>query len=277
MFYNKPTLRCVDMCMYIDENVYKEDCDQALIYEYLYHIIKMIAIKRDYFDRAFLYDEFSLFAASTYFMRLTDKRQFKNDSNIEPIRSILNYVKKTLYSIRWEYVKKYVDNTPVVSELEFADINIDNFYNSVNEVIDPLKKYEFGSCLGSVPNIIKNTLKGIPYKQGSTMWKNIYISCLLSFLNSITLKNKDVKRLRNFKRPTTLTDKMLNELYYKERYDSTILFHLDDTMYNYITVLTNKVRRELSQELSQALNTYTTPMISMKNLLMSNINDEEQD
>ena len=275
MTFAKPDIRYVDMCIYVDENVYKEDFDGQLIYEYLYHIIMMLSMKRNYFDRVGDHDDFSLYAASIYYMRLTDKRQFEENPPIEPIRSILNYIKKTLFSIRAEYCKKYQRESIYISDLDYVELGTDSFANAVNKIVDPLKKYEFTGCLESVDKLIKQTLSDIPYKKDSVLWNNIYISCMLSFLNSITLKNKDIKRLNNFKRPTSLTDSLVNELYMKERNDCIILYHLDDNMYNYITVLTNKLKHKISQELSQALKTELPPVVTMKNLLMSNVLEED--
>ena len=81
-----------------------------------------------------------------------------------------------------------------------------------------------------------------PYKKDKAMSSNIYMSWLLSFLNSITLPNSTNCKIGSYIRPTTLTDKLIDELYLSEKYNSTILYHLDSNMYNYITVLTNKIK-----------------------------------
>lgn len=274
MFFERPDVRYVDMCIYIDEHIYKGDYDQTTVYQYLFHIIMMLSIKRNYFNSKKLTEDFSIYAASNYYMRLLDERQFDEKSSLEPVRSILNYIKKTLYSVRREYVSKYVPEQEVSGDVEYISIDNDAFEMYVSSKVDFTSKYEFGNYLESIDVIVKEALKSIPYKAHTVMWNNIYISCMLSLLNSVTLKNKDVKRLNNFKRPNSLTDDLLNELYLNERYNSTILYHLDDSMYNFITVLTNKVRHKLSQELSHSLHTPTPTVVTMKNLLMSNI---EQD
>lgn len=275
MFFEKPNVRYVDMCIYIDEHIYNGDYDQETVYVYLYHIIMMLTVKRGYFNSAKLNEDFSIYAASNYYMRLLDERQFKDDTTLEPIRSILNYIKKTLYSIRREYVNKYFPEQEVSTDVEYLNLDNDTFKMYVSNKVDFIGKYEFGNYLEDIDTIIKDSLKSIPYKSHTSMWTNIYISCMLSLLNSVTLKNRDIKRLNNFKRPNSLTDELLNELYLNERYNSTILYHLDDSMYNYITVLTNKIRHKLSQELSQSLHTSSPTYITMKNLLMSNIMEQD--
>jgi hypothetical protein len=242
MFFEKPDVRYVDMCIYIDEHIYNGDYDQETVYQYLFHIIMMLSIKRNYFNSKKLTEDSSIYAASNYYMRLLDERQFEEKSPIEPIRSILNYIRKTLYSVRREYVSKYMPEQEVSADIEYLNLDSDAFDSYVSQKIDFMGKYEFGNYLESVDMIVKESLKSIPYKSNTPMWTNIYISCMLSFLNSITLKNKDIKRLNNFRRPTSLTDNLLNDRYMKERYDSTILYNLDDSMYNYIAVLTNRIR-----------------------------------
>jgi hypothetical protein len=235
----------------------------------------MLTVKRNYFNSTKLNEDFSIYAASNYYMRLQDERQFEENSPIEPIRSILNYIRKTLYSVRREYVNKYLPEQEISLDIEYMSIDNDSFDMYVSRKVDFMSKYEFGNYLESVDTIVKDSLKSIPYPQDTPIWTNIYISCMLSLLNSITLKNKDIKRLNNFKRPNSLTDNLLNELYLNERYNSTILYHLEDNMYNYITVLTNKIRHKLAQELSQSLHTYSPTYITMKNLLMSNMIEQD--
>lgn len=275
MFFEKPDVRYVDMCIYIDEHVYSKDYDQAKVYQYLYHIILMLAIKRNYFNSTKDNEEFSIYAASIYYMRLFDNRQFEEDSAIEPIRSILNYIKKTLYSIRRDYVKKYLFENESAMDVEYLNIDNDAFSIYVSNSVDFIGRFEFGDYLENVDSLVRDVLKTTPYKINSNMWTNVYISCMLSLLNSITLKNRDIKRLNSFKRPNSLTNELLNDLYLKERYGSTILYHLDDSMYNYISVLTNKIRHKLSVDLSQTLHMHTPSNITMKNLLMSNILEED--
>ena len=50
MTYQKdPKITYNQMAMYIDENIYKENNNEALIYEYMYHIIYMLSKHYRYF------------------------------------------------------------------------------------------------------------------------------------------------------------------------------------------------------------------------------------
>jgi len=275
MFFDKPDIRYVDMCIYIDNNAYTSKCENDLIYEYLYHIIMMLSVKWDYFDSVKTADDFSLYAASVYYMRLKDKRQFEENSSIEPIRSILNYIKKTLYSIKASYIKKYLKEQNTVGEDQLLSLDLDGFRCFASHLISPLDKCDFSYCLEDIQYVIKDTLKTVPYKKNSVMYHNIYISCILSFLNSITLRNSVLKRINNFKRPTSLTDDLLESLYLRERYNSVILYHLDDSMKNYIAILTNKIRVTIAKELSYTIHKSMPSCVNMKNLLMSNTFEED--
>ena len=40
LFYKPKNLKYTTMAIYIDEHVYTDDCNDNLIFEYLYHLIK---------------------------------------------------------------------------------------------------------------------------------------------------------------------------------------------------------------------------------------------
>ena len=274
MFFEKPNIKYVDMCIYIDDHIYTDNYSQELVYQYLYHIVMMIALRRGYFSTRNELEDFSLYSASFYYTRLTDERQFEENPPIDKVRSILNYIKKSLFTVKRDYCKKNASEY-AINDMDIISIDSDSFSSFTSHKIDHLDKLTFEMCLGDAQDFIKEYLNDIPYEKGSTVWTNIYISCLLSFLNSITLRNKDIKRIQNFKRPNSYNDTLLSKLYTKERYSSTILYHLDDSMYNYITVLTNRIRHKLSAELSYSLHTYTNSYTTMKNLLMSNVLEDK--
>ena len=77
----------------------------------------------------------------------------------------------------------------------------------------------------------------MPYRVGTVEWENIYLSCLLSFLNSITLSRASIARVRHFAKNAKLSAELIDKIYKRERENSTILFHLPDSMHDYITVL----------------------------------------
>jgi hypothetical protein len=270
MFFNKPDIRYVDMCIYIDDHIYSGEYDESLVYQYLFFIVLMLATKRDYYTNTKDKEDFSLYAASYYLMRLTDSRQFDDNSPITPIRSILNFVKKTLYGVRAEYNRKFYHKDEELLIEDLPVVNIDSFSSFVHRETHSFDKSNFSICLEDVSSMIKSYITNSPYRKDKVMSDNIYISCLLSFLNSVTLPNSINYKIDSYIRPTTLTDKLIDELYLNEKYNSTILYHLDSNMYNYITVLTNRIKIKFSQDLAGTLHTSLPSCVNVKNLLLTN-------
>jgi hypothetical protein len=90
--------------------VYREDLSEdedKLIFEYLYHLIEMLAYKAKFFSRYQYYEDFALYAASDIFIRLKNPKQFEYDGNGNPklkkIKSILNYIKAVLYAKKVDF------------------------------------------------------------------------------------------------------------------------------------------------------------------------------
>ena len=91
-------MKYTDMCIYIDKNVYRDDLTEDetnTIFEYLFHIAKMLAYKAKYFNKAEYYDDFALYFASSVYFRLTNKKQFEiepetNEPKLTQVKSVLN-------------------------------------------------------------------------------------------------------------------------------------------------------------------------------------------
>ena len=77
MTFTKPKdVSYTDMCRYIDDNIYTDNFDESLVYEYLYHIIFMLGKQAALFDKHMYYDYFALFGATRVYFRLVNKKQF---------------------------------------------------------------------------------------------------------------------------------------------------------------------------------------------------------
>ena len=72
-----------DMCIYIDNNIYTDNYDVNTVYEYLYHIIFMLAKQSQLFNKHKYYDSFAIFGASRVYFRLTNKKQFELKSKLK--------------------------------------------------------------------------------------------------------------------------------------------------------------------------------------------------
>ena len=81
--------------------------------------------------------------------------------------------------------------------------------------------------------------------------KNIYISCLLTVLNGLTFTKQDTDKLHNTYSSVDSKYRLLGRLYSKNREEALILYHLDDEFKDYIKILSNKVYKQIKDDLSE--------------------------
>ena len=244
-FYNKPkNIRYVDMAIYIDENVRKEDADDELIFEYLYHLAKMLAYKRSFFKESQKYEDFSIYLASKMLIRLK-----RTDEKVAPIKSILNYMKNVLYPEKVLFEREnYKENILTNAE----DIDNDSFRESLVRMVDELKIVDFKLYFDNIPKTIYSYVSKIPHKDKAYI-ENIYISCLLSLLQSMTLSKTNKLRVENLMRSNKLTFVKLNNIYAAEKENSKVYYHVDPKDKQLVDVLVNKLRHIISVDLSSIL------------------------
>lgn len=251
-FYNKPhNLKYTDMAIWVDENAYKDDCDEPKMYEYIYHIMKMLAYENKLFKSYNDYEEFALYAATFIFMRYKDEKQHNEESRMKPITSILNYAKRVVLPLKFAFVKQYY---PSPLSLDDDNENNTSIRDIIMDSIDAFNVSNFNLYLDDIPNTIKEFLGRIPYT--GVEWVNIYTSCVLSFLNSVTLTKHDLENIESLQRTGHIKSETLDKLYKETRDNSVVLFHLPSSMYNYIKVLTNEIRHLICEDLSEVLHSY---------------------
>lgn len=273
MLYKKPNnLKYTTMAIYIDENIYKPDHDQETIYKYLYFLAIMLAHKENLFNIEDEYEEFAIYYASQLYLRLTNKKQFEYNDAGEPklkrVKSILNYMKSTISQRAAEFDKYEYDYT---SNKITNDVAVNySFRQLVSESTDFLGRVEFESCLGDIIKGLRAYLTHIPYLENSIIYNNIYLSCLLSFLNSIVLDGRSLKKLSNSYSPD-----QLEALYRKQNKDFVILFHLPAEMKGYIQALTNGMKHYIAKDLSWQGRDYISSHSNMLSLLANSISNNE--
>lgn len=275
MLYRKPeNLKYTAMAIYIDENVYDPSHDPETIYQYLYFLSIMLSRKQNLFNIEEEYEEFAISYASQLYLRLTNKQQFEYDCNGEPrmkrIKSILNYMKKTIRQRASDfdtYEYSYIPSD--VSDEKFTNYS---FRQIVSGSTDLLERVEFGACLSDILKDAKKYLSHIPYPEGTTIYENIYLSCILTFLNSITLPVTLQHRIDN---ATATTPEQLERIYRKQNNKSTILFHLPEDMRGYIQALTTGMKHHIAKDLSWQGRQEISCHSNMLSLLASNINTSE--
>lgn len=205
IMWRKPdNLKYTDLCIYIDahsaELVDADVNDEVpnLIYNYIYLLVKALAIKKRMFENFNDYDGYALQSANRLFFAL--KKSYMNEGKvikgktIKPIKSILNYTKALLHPMKLEYLNTQYNIKTRASEAakQFDSFtykqtlkervwesqrNTEKFKDSVIELF-----YEFNKTLDIV-------LKRSPFRQNSPEYKKIKISILLNCLQNLKDKN----------------------------------------------------------------------------------------
>ena len=127
-------IRPVDMCIYIDNHIYEPDFDPEKIFNYLYNLFYTLSIKKRFFNNEKDYDNYSLYAATEVYLRLTNKKQFLPEGDprkLKKIKSILNYIKHTMYPIKVTYQSKEYSN---IFKSDHHDEDLTDLFNA--NVID---------------------------------------------------------------------------------------------------------------------------------------------
>lgn len=214
-------LKIVDMCKYVDENVYRDDLtenDKNLIFKYLYFIVYSIskAHKILYYESD--YDNFAIYLAEWLYFRLVN-----NEQNLPPIKSVKNYVDTVLLKrkIRWQLSEKY--NT-VFDDYLAEDDNKNKTFD-VNAYMSKLRDEVDSTNTVILSNDVKKEIKDLPalidkvvektaYTLDEQVKHNLSISIMLTFINSLNKKN------------------------------DVICWHLDSAMFkDYVLLLLRRVKR----------------------------------
>lgn len=282
MTYRKPAnVKYTDMCIYIDNTIYTEDKDDNLIFEYLYHLSVMFASKYKYFTNKEYLDNFGIFAATYFFLRLTNERQFLEDNHpkkLDRIKSILNYIKQIIYAIKVQFEQsEYYQSINDDVEICVADSTIYTYRNQLQETLDRLNRVEFNLYLEEIPKVIEEFLQNIPHIKNSNEWLNIYTSCLLTLLNSITMSNSSKRKLLVTLNSNSDPVAMCERIYKREQEDNIILFHLDESYRNYISVLIQKLKHIIASNLSSNLYTYIPSANNFDNIMTANLQEFDND
>lgn len=279
--YEHPDLSYVEMCMYIDENIYRQgltECEENTLFQYMYLIIHMLAYKRQYFHSMKQYEDFAVYGATRIYMRYQTSKQ--EGSKLKPVKSVLNYIKKTIDFLRIDFTQSEYSqcggDTESDDELCKGEYT---FRDKMSDSIDALSMVEFNSCLGDIIQTSKAFLKQIPYYSDKKMWLNIYTSCMLTFLNSVTLPKKKIEYVKTLKAGIEGKERYLDDLYIKEAENCTVLYHLDESMRDYITVLTRELKHVIAKDLSLSSDTYVSGNSGVRMLIEDELrhNGNEED
>ena len=244
MFYSKPKdVTYTGMAIFIDNHPLFDIKDDAQlenqIFEYLYHLSYMLAAKDRYFNSARDYDGFAIYLATKMFFRLKKPG----------VKSVLNYLKAIINFKRIEYQQQNYSQI-IEKPNEENVISQYTFASKISDGVNRLDATDFKVSLYDLPKSIKSFLKRVPYEENSIVWNNIYLSCLLTFLDQITLTNYDLKRVTTDRNSPYLERSKYQCLDKEQSNTKAILYHLDDNMNNYIIVLVREMKQYIANELS---------------------------
>lgn len=260
-----------DMAIWIDNNYYLDDCDDLKLYEYIYHLLFIVAYEHQYFKHMQQYDDYALQGASKLFLRLKDKRQFDNPPSLVKIKSILNYIKTVSYPYKVDFEHSmYGDIDPDTLIIQSNNTNISNY---IAEETDIFNQIEFETSIGSISSMIRAYLSKLPRKNNSAELKNIHISCLLTIMNMISASKDELDTLLD----TENLDKsyLVDKVFKKFKYEDPILYHLPKTMAGYIQVIVRELQHAIAKELSFETQHKISAETSLKNLIAANLEEHE--
>jgi hypothetical protein len=242
MLWKKPNdMKYTDLCMFIDANVPKiinpgefPELENT-VYNYLWLLVKALAIKKCMFTDFQDYDMYAFYAANRLFFALR-KNQLNQGKTIKgklirPIKSCLNYTKALLYPMKIEYQR---ESFKEVIEEEFVSKKFDAF--AYKEQMKDRARESAGvtrqfkqhllDTLSKNGSILDKVLQKSPFNSNTPEYQNLKISILLNSINII--KNKKKLDVAN---------------------QSIILWHLPKNMANYAKILLKEFFMELKLEI----------------------------
>lgn len=122
----------------------------------------------------------------------------------------------------------------------------------MRHTLDDLADVEFEVCLQDIVRTTKQFLKGVPHKDKAE-WNNIYLSCLLTLINMVTIDEPTLKYIETLK---DVHDSKYEDFLSKNIKDKTVLVGLPESMRNYIEVLVREIKYMMSRDLSMEFHTY---------------------
>lgn len=262
MLWKKPNnMKYTDMCIFIDENVPKivnpgENPElENTIYNYLWLLVKALAIKKCMFTDFQDYDMYAFYAANRLFFALR-KNQLNQGKVIKgklirPIKSCLNYTKALLYPMKIEYQR---ESFREVIEEEFVSKKFDafaykeQFKNKARDnsgIIQQFKEY-LNDVFKQNSKLLDEVLRKSPFNESTPEYQNLKISILLTSIQ--ILKNK--KKLDAIPQ-------------------SVILWHLPKSMSNYTKILLKEFFIALKLEIMDCYKAADIDEADLENIISS--------
>ena len=275
---SKPSkMKYTDLCIYIDKTIYNRDEnnnptslrtlsseEEVNVYNYLCNLIVALSHTKKLFPKWEQYEEFSYSYATDVFIRLTSKDQdFSCEAKrLKPIKSILNYVKNTIYFAAVTYRNATYD------QLITADHEGQDAYDTINAYCEEQVQSQYAK---DVRDIIYENLSKIIQKIKKVLNESIYskskdrnsieLSILLSINNfmSLTNKQKDLNEAKKLK----VRNNQLNE------WENYIILWADKLNKSIIIFLIKKVFEYIREDIEKDKSDNYLPKDVVKDILSS--------
>jgi hypothetical protein len=266
MLFKKPNnMKFTELCMFIDENVPKivnpgENPElENTIYNYLWLLVKALAIKKCMFKNFDDYDMYAYYSANRLFLALrknqVNQGKTINSKLIRPIKSCLNYTKALLYPMKIEYQRETFKE---IIEEEFVSTKFDAIAykeklksqaRASSDIGHHFKNYVI-TALQQNDRLLDDILQKSPFNSSTQEYHNLKISILLTSLQ--VLKNK--KKL-------------------SASPQSVVLWHLPKSMANYTKVLLKEFFTAIKMEIIDCYKEADLSDTDIENILSSNTED----
>lgn len=204
MLYKKPAnLKYTDLCIWVDANmdkIYPAGTDPAIenqVWNYLWLILKAIAIKKQMFENYADYDGFSFYGATRIFTAL--RNNLKNRGHvvkgkeIKPIKSCLNYMKALLHPMKLEYLHQEYEtklSTAIVNQ-QFDTMRWkEKIAESMNDAAGMTNQFnlEIRDTMTSIGSLLDEVLAKSPFDRKSVDYKRLKISVMMNMLENLKKK-----------------------------------------------------------------------------------------
>lgn len=280
----KNKIRYVDMCIYIDNHIYNGDYDEQLVFDYLQKLFYALSYKKNFFLHISDYQQYSLYGATHVYLRLTNKRQFLPDDDpnkLKKIKSVLNFIKSILYPLKVNYQHDEF-NRMFVDEIQGEGINDSIKQDLVKRFNSATRNYtetDVENYLSTLHRVIRTSIQDQPYSNDKVFMKRLYLSCLITFIRSITLSNSNKERLRKRENGAFRSgvEDLTQKLYMQEALLAPVVWKLPKEYETLVAVLCNKIREQIAKDIRSLSDYYEPSEYIMEDILMAPLADLSED
>ncbi len=271
MMWKKPKgMHYTDMCIWIDsvvprlaENPGVYEKDENLMYNYLWLLVKALAIKKRMFQNFEDYDQYAFHSANRLYFALiknwNNQGKLVKGKIIKPIKSCLNYTKALLYPMKVEYQNNEFRQVTARTELDSrfdAMAYQEKLFDQVRCESNRAAISSLKLVFNDVEPLLDESISKYFKKLNSSLRTNIKISVLLTTIS--TLKKKK---------------KLLS-------YDTTsgiVLWRLPKSMASNIQLVTNDFFSNLKQNIMYCFESERVDEALMKKIISNPEGNYEED